>query len=215
MSPPLLTYARSTPRHAKEADHLVGHCAGHRRHRGDELLAVRPARRHHAPAPPARAHRTPPAPAERSSCSSPTSSARTSLKALPRALHGSVDGVALAVGADDEIDRPVLEVPAAVAEASARGAALTARGAGMRVSGPHPRAHDRGEPRTFPGSPMRAMLRVSPSRHARASPCQPTGHGFSPSHPTTRTRSLSMTLADAPHAVHVSTERPIVRERAW
>ena len=42
------------------------------------------------------------------------------LEALPRPLHRGIDGLPLPVCADDEIDRSVLEVPAAVAEAGAR-----------------------------------------------------------------------------------------------
>jgi hypothetical protein len=41
------------------------------------------------------------------------------LKALPRPLDGSRDGLRLAVRADHEVDRPVLEMPAPVREAGA------------------------------------------------------------------------------------------------
>ena len=57
---------------------------------------------------------------ERSSFNSPTSSVSTVWKRIPGALHRDIDGSFVAVGTDDEIDRTMGEMPAAVREAGAR-----------------------------------------------------------------------------------------------
>ena len=110
------------PRLGEGADQLLGDAAGHRRHRRDEAAAARHAAGRPRPcaARPGRAGAAAaPAGDDRSSAQQRQLGDQLvehAAKAQPGALDALGGGAALAVGEDDAVDRPVLEVPAAVAE---------------------------------------------------------------------------------------------------
>ena len=155
------------PRLGEGADQLLGDAAGHRRHRRDEAAAagMRPAGRDHAPRDRAggrgrRAGRRRQVEAQQRQLGDQL--LEHAAKAQPGAIDALGGGAALAFGEDDAVDRPVLEVPAAVAELRPDRAA-------------HRRAS--AQPVERPGIARRAFDRApcarrrSPARAAAPGPC--------------------------------------------
>src|SRR5262245_10410009 len=114
---------------AEETHQLISHGASHGSHGRDELVAVRPAGLHHALGyrsghSERLLHR------EAQQLELVHQLSEHALEARPCALDCAIDGSRIAVGTDDEIDRAVLKMPAAVIESSAK---RTAGGSCVRV----------------------------------------------------------------------------------
>ena len=155
------------------SDQLLRHRAGHRRHRRDEAaVAVRPAGVPHAPGDRRpRSGQSPSRTGRRSAAVRPPVRPASSGSARQAASCAASTARGVAVGADHDVDRSVLEVPAAVRQ-RARSAVNGALSRPMR-----PQPSSGGAPER-PGigrsgrldAPARRRAVVVPARRARARP---------------------------------------------